>query len=78
MMMRHLPSGTDPPFTSNKEYVDPYDMPKVDPVNSPQHYNYGNIQYIDYLQDNLKEGFEFYCDGNVKKYRIDGVTRAKS
>lgn len=51
-----------------KEYVDPYDQPKVDPVNSPQHYNYGNIECIDYLQDNLKEGFEFYCDGNVKKY----------
>lgn len=54
--------------TNDKPYVDPYDQPKVDVVNNPVHYNSGNIECIDYLQDNLESGFEFYCDGNVKKY----------
>jgi len=37
-------------------------------VNNPPHYNTGNIECIDYLEDNLKEGFEYYLEGNVKKY----------
>ena len=47
--------------TSNKT------TPK-DNVNSPDHYNFGKIECIDYLEDNLKQGFAFYLDGNIKKY----------
>ena len=51
-----------------KGYVDPYDMPPTDNVNHPDHYNDGKIECIDYLEDNLKDGFPFYLDGNIKKY----------
>lgn len=41
----------------------------TDPVDHPPHYNFGNIECIDYLEDNLtQEGFKFYLDGNIKKY----------
>ena len=42
--------------------------PVADPVNAPPHYNTGNIECIDYLEDNLGEGFQAYLEGNVKKY----------
>lgn len=41
---------------------------RVDPINHPQHYNFGKIECIDYLEDNLKQGFTSYLDGNIKKY----------
>ena len=42
---------------------------EIDPVNKPSHYRAGNIEAITYLRDSLgKEGFLFYCEGNVKKY----------
>jgi len=41
---------------------------KSDNVNSPRHYTTGNIEVIDYIQDNLQGGFESYCIGNVIKY----------
>jgi len=44
-------------------------MNERDMVNHPPHYNHGGIECIKYLEDNLgDEGFEFYCEGNVKKY----------
>jgi hypothetical protein len=44
-------------------------MEDVDNVNSPDHYNYGSIECIEYLQDNMSwEGFTGYLEGNCKKY----------
>ena len=43
----------------------------VDPdmVNRPPHYNYGEIETIDYIIDVLDEGGALdYCQGNVIKY----------
>ena len=40
----------------------------ADNVNSPRHYTAGDIEVIDYIQDNLQGGFESYCIGNIIKY----------
>lgn len=47
---------------------DPIPVLEPDMVDSPPHYNSGQIECIDYLEDNLGEGFPYYCEGNVKKY----------
>ena len=39
-----------------------------DAVNKPPHYNQGSIECIEYLKDNLGDGFPYYLDGNIKKY----------
>ena len=40
-----------------------------DEINNPPHYNYGNIQTIDYIVDVLDNGGALdYCQGNVIKY----------
>lgn len=40
-----------------------------DVVNHPIHYNTGNIEVIDYIEDKLgMDGFLDYCIGNVMKY----------
>lgn len=62
--------------SSSQEYVDPYDLsfqvynaPEPDLVNSPPHYNKGEIECIKYIEDSLGPlGFSFYCEGNAKKY----------
>lgn len=41
---------------------------KKDMVNNPAHYNNGKIECIEYLQDNLGDGFDYYLEGNIKKY----------
>ena len=42
---------------------------KKDLINNPPHYNYGNIQTIDYIVDVLdNDGALDYCHGNVIKY----------
>lgn len=42
---------------------------KHDPVNSPEHYNAGKIETIDYIVDVLGEFDAIsYCHGNVIKY----------
>ena len=41
---------------------------KTDTVNHPPHYNTGQIECIKYLEDNLGDGFEYYLEGNIKKY----------
>ena len=41
---------------------------KQDNVNRPPHFNHGEIECIDYLEDNLGDGYSFYLEGNVKKY----------
>ena len=40
-----------------------------DPVNHPSHYNFGEIEVIDYIRDKLTpEEFTGYCVGNTLKY----------
>ena len=41
---------------------------KYDPVEKPEHYNKGNIEAIDYIKQQLGDGFEDYCYGAVLKY----------
>jgi hypothetical protein len=51
---------------TTRDYIDPYG---IETVNHPPHYNNGSIECIDYLEDNLgREGFEYYLEGNIKKY----------
>ena len=53
----------------NPDYVDPYDMPPNDPVNSPSHYNSGDIECIDAIEASMSiEAFKGYLKGNVEKY----------
>ena len=43
--------------------------PKADMVNSPPHYNQGDIECIDAIEAALgPEGFAAYCRGNALKY----------
>ena len=53
-------------------YVDPFDMFEKpltgDAVDHPPHYNNNKIECIDYLEDSLGDGFDYYLEGNVKKY----------
>lgn len=40
-----------------------------DEVYSPEHYNQGFIECIDYIEGGLsREAFEGYLEGNIKKY----------
>lgn len=48
------------------QYIDPYD---IDPVSAPPHYNTGNIECIDAIQESMTpESFKGYCKGNALKY----------
>lgn len=41
----------------------------IDPVNAPPHYNTGNIECIDAIQESMSpEAFKGYCKGNALKY----------
>ena len=43
--------------------------PPTDAVNNPDHYNYGSIECIEYLKDNMPwEAYTGYLEGNCKKY----------
>ena len=66
-------------FVKSLEVVEPVEFDPVwtdeafneeeDFVNSPAHYNKGEIECIKYLEDNLsQEAFKGYLEGNVKKY----------
>ena len=37
-------------------------------INSPAHYTMTKIECLDYLQDNLGDNFEYFLEGNIKKY----------
>lgn len=37
-------------------------------VDKPAHYNNGGIEAIEYIHQQLGEGFTAYCEGNVMKY----------
>ena len=55
--------------TVDEENTKPQSTGKKDLINNPPHYNYGNIETIDYIVDVLDEGGALdYCQGNVIKY----------
>lgn len=41
---------------------------RQDAVNSPSHYNQGNIECIDYIEQQLGDEYTGYLQGNVIKY----------
>jgi len=41
---------------------------RPDMVNSPEHYNKGGIECIEYIKQQLGDCFTEYCEGNVIKY----------
>ncbi len=43
-------------------------FPEEDVVNHPAHYNKGGVEAIDYIEQQLSEGFKYYLVGNVYKY----------
>ena len=46
----------------------PY-APGPDPVNKPQHYRVGEVEAIDYINQQLGgEGIRHYLEGNILKY----------
>lgn len=57
--------------TTPMQIVDKYHEDKLtkDVVNKPAHYQYGTIECIDYMKDNMPlEAFKGYLEGNAKKY----------
>ena len=62
-------------LTDKERYYDnrayPKEVPSVaepDPVESPAHYNVGEVQAIDYIQQQLGSGVKSYLEGSVLKY----------
>ena len=54
---------------SRASYDPPTFSKESNAVDSPSHYNAGEIECIDYLKDNLSwEGYTGYLEGNCKKY----------
>ena len=53
-----------------EEYVDPYDQPPInDPENAPRHYNTGNIECIEGIEESMSSvAFKGYLKGNCMKY----------
>lgn len=58
-------------------YFAPREVPEFEPktdysgpdvVNSPSHYNNGNIECIDYIAQQLGDEFPAYLEGNMIKY----------
>ncbi len=43
-------------------------FPEEDTVNHPPHYNKGGLEAIDYIEQQLEDGFADYLEGNVLKY----------
>ena len=37
-------------------------------VEQPDHYTYGTIECLRYLEDSLGDGYSFFLEGNIKKY----------
>ena len=48
---------------------EPYEFDEEDPVNSPDHYNTGNIECIDAIKESMSSiAFQGYLKGNCMKY----------
>ena len=53
----------------NDEWLEYPSVADPDPVNNPQHYNNGNIECIEAIQESMpKEAFKGYLKGNCLKY----------
>ena len=50
------------------DLLDKQMFPKEDTVNHPPHYNKGGLEAIDYIEQQLEDGFADYLEGNVLKY----------
>jgi len=37
-------------------------------VEHPDHYTFGSIECLRYLEDSLGDGYQFFLEGNIKKY----------
>lgn len=62
-------SGIKPDVVVTKGPAPDDDYINIETVNSPDHYNQGGIETIDYLKSTLtKEEFAGFCKGNVLKY----------
>lgn len=55
-------------MSENEKDFDEWVESRTDTVNHPAHYNTGQIECIKYLEDNLGDGFDYYLEGNIKKY----------
>ena len=55
-------------YHPNDSSLDKIMFPKEDPVNHPPHYNNGTLEAIDYIEQQLEDGFSDYLEGNVLKY----------
>jgi len=41
---------------------------KNEEVNNPKHYTFGSIECLRYLEDSLGNGYQYFLEGNIKKY----------
>ena len=56
-------------YDFRKDQLECPSIPDPDPVNNPQHYNSGNIECIEAIQESMtKEAFKGYLKGNTMKY----------
>lgn len=53
---------------TSRQGIDHAKPSEWDAVNKPPHYNNGGIEAIDYIKQQLGDGFKFYLEGNVLKY----------
>tara|TARA_S200002703_G_scaffold37256_1_gene32465 strand:+ start:117 stop:425 length:309 start_codon:yes stop_codon:yes gene_type:complete len=56
------------PKTACGKLFHPQDNHTANPVTKPEHYNKGGVEAIDYIKQQLGDGFGDYCAGNVHKY----------
>ena len=56
-------------YDFRKDQLEYPSIPDPDPVNNPQHYNSGNIECIEAIQESMSpEAFKGYLKGNTMKY----------
>lgn len=63
------PRDTASPVETMVDYMMNAIEQTTDMVNSPDHYNHGKVECIEYLKDNMPfEAYTGYLEGNCKKY----------
>ena len=56
-------------YDFRKDQLEYPSIPDPDPVNNPQHYNSGNIECIEAIQESMSvEAYKGYLKGNTMKY----------
>jgi len=55
-------------YYTSRQGIDHANPSEWDQVNKPAHYNNGGIEAIDYIKQQLGDGFKGYLEGNVLKY----------